>query len=161
MYGRLYLAAVIDLWGRKVIGWSMGGELTAAGVCRALETAVQNRPLREGLIFHSGHGAQYCGKEFRTLLNRLCPSARQSTSRKGNCRGNACAESFFKTLKTELDIFEGNHNLKEVQTGVFEYIEIYYNRCRRHSALGYAVPIALTPNIAASILSDKSGDVQF
>jgi transposase InsO family protein len=62
------------------------------------------------------------------MLNRLCPSARQSMSRKGNCRSNACAESFFKTLKAELDIFDGNHNLKEVQTGVFEYIEIYYNR---------------------------------
>jgi transposase InsO family protein len=83
------------------------------------------------------------------LLNRLCPKVRQSMSRKGNCWDNACAESFFKTLKAELDVLDGNHNFKEVQIGVFEYIEIYYNRCRRHSALGYAIPIALTPNIAA------------
>ena len=83
------------------------------------------------------------------MLNRLCPSVRQSMSRKGNCWDNACAESFFKTLKVELDILEGKHNYKEVQTGVFEYIEVYYNRCRRHSALGYAIPIALTPNTAA------------
>jgi transposase InsO family protein len=147
--GWLYLAVVIDLWDRKVIGWSMGKELTAVCVCRALEMAVKNRPPREGLIFHSDRGVQYCSEEFRTLLNRLCPSARQSMSRKGNCWDNACAESFFKTLKTELDIFDGSYNLKEVKTRVFEYIEIYYNRCRRHSALGYAIPIALTHNIAA------------
>jgi transposase InsO family protein len=83
------------------------------------------------------------------LLKRLCPSARQSMSRKGNCRDNVSTGSFFKTLKTELDIFDGNHNFKEVKRGVFEYIEIYYNRCRRHSALGYAVSIALIPNNAA------------
>jgi transposase InsO family protein len=70
-------------------------------------------------------------------------------SRKGNCWDNACAESFFKTLKWELDILDGKHTKKEVKTGVFEYIEIYYNRHRRHSALGYAIPIALTPNNAA------------
>jgi len=70
-------------------------------------------------------------------------------SKKGNCWDNACAESFFKTLKVELDILYGKHSSKEVKTSIFEYIEIYYNRCRRHSALGYAIPIALTPNVAA------------
>jgi len=149
IFGWLYLTVVIDLWDRKVIGWSMGKELTAGYVCRALEMAVQNRPPREGLIFHSDRGVQYCSEDFRTMLNRLCPSVRQSMSRKGNCWDNACAESFFKTLKAELDILKGNHSFKEVQIGVFEYIEIYYNRCRRHSALGYAIPIALAPNIAA------------
>ena len=147
--GWLYLTVVIDLWDRKVIGWSMGKELTAAYVCRALEMAVKNRPPREGLIFHSDRGVQYCSEDFRAMLKRLCPSVRQSMSRKGNCWDNACAESFFKTLKVELDILAGKHTFKEVQTGVFEYIEAYYNRCRRHSALGYAIPIALTPNIAA------------
>ena len=149
MYGWLYLTVVIDLWDRKVIGWSMGKELTAVHVCRAYEMAVRNRQPREGLIFHSDQGIQYCSEEFRSILTRLCPSVRQSMSRKGNCWDNACAESFFKTLKGELDILEGNHNFKEVQTGVFEYIEIYYNRCRRHSALGYATPIALATNTAA------------
>jgi transposase InsO family protein len=148
-YGRLYLTVVIDLWGRKVIGWSMGRELTAVCVCRALETAVKNRTPREGLIFHSDRGARYCSEEFRTLLTLFCPSVRRSMSREGNRRDNACAESFFKTLKAELDILDGNHNLKEVKIGVFEYIEIYYDRCRRHSTLGYAVPIALTPYNAA------------
>jgi len=70
-------------------------------------------------------------------------------SRKSNVWENACAESFFKTLKRELDILDGKHTKKEVKTGVFEYIEIYYNRCRRHSAIGYATPLALTNNLAA------------
>ena len=147
--GWLYLAVVIDLWDRKVIGWSMSKELTAGYVCGALEMAVKNRLPREGLIFHSDRGVQYCSEEFRSLLKQLCPTVRQSMSRKGNCWDNACAESFFKTLKTELDVLEGKHNFKEVQIRIFEYIEIYYNRCRRHSALGYATPLALTPNIAA------------
>jgi transposase InsO family protein len=145
----LYLAAVIDLWDRKVIGWSIAEDLSAEHVCRAFEMAAMNRPAREGLIFHSDRGVQYCSEEFRMALNRLCPTVRQSMSRKGNCWDNACAESFFKTLKAELDILEGNHSSKEVQTGVFEYIEAYYNRRRRHSALGYAIPIALAPNDAA------------
>jgi len=147
--GWLYLNAVLDLWDRKVIGWSMSEELTAKQTCLALEMAVMNRPPREGLIFHSDRGIQYCSDEFRSTLKRLCPSARQSMSRKGNCWDNACAESFFKTLKTELDILKKGGRVKEVKTAVFEYIEAYYNRCRRHSAIGYAIPIALTPNIAA------------
>jgi transposase InsO family protein len=81
--------------------------------------------------------------------------------RKGNCRDNACAESFFITLKAEQDILDENHNLKKVKTGVFEYIEIYYNRYRRHSALGYAVPIALTPNNAALSAVRKTGGSPF
>ena len=149
IFGWLYLTVVIDLWDRKVIGWSMGKELMTEYVCRALEMAVKNRTPREGLIFHSDRGVQYCSEDFRAMLNRLCPSVRQSMSRKGNCWDNACAESFFKTLKVELNILEGNHNFKEVQTGVFEYIEVYYNRCRRHSTLGYVIPIALAPNNAA------------
>jgi len=147
--GRLYLTVVLDLWDRKVIGWSMSKEMVAEEVSRALNMAVRNRPPREGLIFHSDQGAQYCSEEFRRTLNRLCPSARQSMSRKGDCWDNACAESFFKTLKVELEILSGRYSSYQVQTAVFEYIEVYYNRCRRHSALGYATPLALTNNIAA------------
>jgi transposase InsO family protein len=147
--GWLYLTIVLDLWDRKVIGWSMGKELTAEHVCHALAMAVANRPPRQGLIFHSDQGVQYCSGEFRGMLYRLCPLARQSMSRKGNCWDNACAESFFKTLKTELDILGGGHSSNQVQAAVFEYIEIYYNRYRRHSALGYATPLALTNNPAA------------
>ena len=147
--GWLYLTAVLDLWDRKVIGWSMSEELTAKQTCLALEMAVLNRPPQEGLIFHSDRGIQYCSDEFRSTLKRLCPSVRQSMSRKGNCWDNACAESFFKTIKTELYILKKGGSVREVRTAVFEYIEAYYNRSRRHSAIGYAIPMALTPNIVA------------
>jgi len=147
--GWLYLTAVIDLWDRKVIGWSMAEDLRAKHTCRALEMAVSNRLPREGIIFHSDRGVQYCSAEFRDTLYRLCPTARQSMSRKGNCWDNACAESFFKTLKAELEDYKRRCSKKQIKIAVFEYIEVYYNRCRRHSALGYAIPIALAPNNAA------------
>jgi transposase InsO family protein len=147
--GWLYLTVIIDLFDRKIIGWSMTEDLSARGVCRALAMAAGSRPAREGLIFHSDRGVQYCSEEFRNELNRLCPSVRQSMSRKGNCWDNACAESFFKTLKTELDVSERRYSAKQVKSLVFEYIEIYYNRRRRHSALGYAIPVALTNNFVA------------
>ena len=147
--GWLYLTVVIDLWDRKAIGWSMAEDLAAKHTCRALEMAVSNRPPREGIIFHSDRGVQYCSAEFRDTLYQLCPTARQSMSRKGNCWDNACAESFFKTLKVELDDCTRRCSKKQIKVAIFEYIEIYYNRCRRHSALGYAIPIALTPNNAA------------
>ena len=145
----LYLTIVLDLWDRKVIGWSISREMVAEEISRALIMAVKNRPPREGLIFHSDQGSQYCSEEFRNTLNRLCPSACQSMSQKGNCWDNACAESFFKTLKTELEILNGKYHSSQVQTAVFEYIEVYYNRCRRHSALGYATPLAYKSNIVA------------
>jgi transposase InsO family protein len=147
--GWLYLTVVIDLWDRKVIGWSIAENLTAKYVCMALAMAVLNRPPREGLIFHSDRGVQYCSDEFRQSLYRLIPTARQSMSRKGNCWDNACAESFFKTLKIELDDLKRRCSKKQVKISVFEYIEAYYNRRRRHSALGYAIPIALPHNVAA------------
>jgi transposase InsO family protein len=127
----------------------MSEDLTAEPVSRALIMAVGNRPPGEGLIFHSDRGVQYCSGEFRSTLYRLCPTVRQSMSRKGNCWDNACAESFFSTLKKELAELERRCDKKQIKTAVFEYIEIYYNRCRRHSALGYAIPLALTNNIAA------------
>ena len=147
--GWLYLTMILDLWDRKVIGWSLSEELTAEPVSRALVMAVGNRQPREGLIFHSDRGVQYCSGEFRSTLYRLCPTVRRSMSRKGNCWDNACAESFFSTLKAELEELERRCDKKHLKTAVFEYIEIYYNRCRRHSALGYATPLALTNNSAA------------
>jgi len=147
--GWLYLTIILDLWDRKVIGWSISKDLKSKSVCAALEMAVGNRLPREGLIFHSDRGVQYCSDNFIKTLKRLCPRVRQSMSRKGNCWDNACAESFFKTLKVELDYLNGNYSHKEVKLAIFEYIEIYYNRCRRHSALGYAIPVALTNNFAA------------
>jgi len=147
--GWLYLATILDLFDRKVIGWSMGRNMASGLVCRALDMAVCNRPPCERLIFHSDQGVQYCSEEFRTTLTKHCPTVRQSMSRKGNCWDNACAESFIKTLKVELEVLEGRHSAKQVRASVFEYIETYYNRSRRHSAIGYAIPIALTSNIAA------------
>ena len=134
---------------RKTIGWSLSNDLAAKHVCRALEMAVGNRLPCEGLIFHSDRGVQYCSEEFRNMLYRLCPTVRQSMSRKGNCWDNACAESFFKTIKIELDDLKRRFSKKRIKISVFEYIEVYYNRRRRHSALGYAIPIALTHNVAA------------
>jgi len=147
--GWLYLTVVIDLYDRKVIGWSIGEDLTAKQVCFAFMMAALNRPARKGLIFHSDRGVQYCSDEFRKTLYRLCPTALQSMSRKGNCWDNACAESFFKTIKIELDDLKRRCSKKQIKTAVFEYIEVYYNRRRRHSALGYAIPIALTHDIVA------------
>jgi transposase InsO family protein len=148
--GWLYLTVIIDLWDRKVIGWNIAPNLLAENICAAFRMAVLNRPPRIGLIFHSDRGVQYCSELFRITLKHLCLTVQQSMSRKGNCWDNACAESFFKTLKQELPIFNGRNSKQEVKTKVFEYIEIYYNRCRRHSALGYAIPVALTSNKIAA-----------
>jgi transposase InsO family protein len=147
--GWLYLTVVLDLWDRKVIGWAFSDDMAAVHICEALKMALGNRAPREGMLFHSDRGVQYCSSEFRETLTRLCPSVRQSMSRKGNCWDNACAESFFKTLKWELDVLEGRHTKGQVRTAVFEYIEIYYNKKRRHSALGYATPVALITSKAA------------
>ena len=147
--GWLYLTVIIDLWDRKVAGWAMTDSLAAGCVCQAFLMAFSHRSVQEGLLFHSDRGVQYCSEEFRRTLKGKCPTARQSMSRKGDCWDNACAESFFKTLKTELDVLEGRHSRKEVKAAVFEYIEIYYNRSRRHSALGYATPAALSNSIPA------------
>jgi transposase InsO family protein len=140
--GWLYLTVILDLWDRKAIGWSIADNMRTETICRALKMAVGNRPPREGLIFHSDRGVQYCCELFTGDLKSYCPTVRRSMSRKGDCWDNACAETFFKTLKWELDIPWKKQTKQEVKVKVFEYIEVYYNRCRRHSALGYARPIA-------------------
>jgi transposase InsO family protein len=147
--GWQYLTVIIDLWDRKVIGWNIADDLGTENVCKALDMAVLNRAPRKDMLFHSDRGVQYCSELFRITLISYCSDVRQSMSRKGNCWDNACVESFFKTLKWELDILDGKHSKKEVMAGVFEYIKIYYNRRRRHSAIVYATPLALTNKIAA------------
>jgi transposase InsO family protein len=142
--GWVYLTVIIDLWDRKVIGGAFGNDLGAGHVCGALGMAYGNRRAAVGLIFHSDRGVQYCAQSFRDRLKELCPLVRQSMSRKGNCWDNAGGESFFKTLKRELEVLEGRHSKAQVKAAVFEYIEIYYNQKRRHSALGYATPVGLT-----------------
>jgi transposase InsO family protein len=146
--GWLYLCVIIDLWDRKVIGWSLATDMSAVHTVRALVMAAINRKPQHGLIFHSDRGIQYCSVEFRDALRHACPTVRQSMSRKGNCWDNACAESFFKTLKRELDGLGGRSTRKQVQLAVFEYIEVYYNRIRRHSTLGYRTPVAVSKSVA-------------
>jgi putative transposase len=106
----------------------------------ALAMAVKNRPPEDGLIFHSDRGVQYCAQSFREALRETCPSVRQSMNRKGNCRDNACAESFFKTLKWELETLDGKHSEPDVRQSVFFYIDAYYNRISIHSVLDYVSP---------------------
>jgi len=139
--GWVYLTVVLDLYDRKVIGWALSaGMQTAETTISALQMAVKNRTPEEALIFHSDRGVQYCAQSFRALLGEHCPSVRQSMSRKGNCWDNACAESFFKTLKRELETLEGKQSASEVRQSVFFYIEAYYNRIRIHSVLDYVAP---------------------
>ena len=141
LFGWLYLTVIIDLFDRKIIGWSFSTSLeTAHTTVAALVMAFKNREAKGNLIFHSDRGIQYCAKVFCDRLKELCPTVRQSMSRKGDCWDNACAESFFKTLKVELETLEGKHSEAEVRQSVFMYIEAYYNRVRLHSALDYNAP---------------------
>lgn len=136
--GWMYLAVIIDLFSRRVVGWSLGDRMTADLVCSALDRAVEERKPGPGLIFHSDRGSQYASRPFRRRLWRY--RMVQSMSRKGNCWDNAVAESFFATLKKELVrdyVFESR---AAARSAVFEYIEVFYNRQRAHSLLNYATP---------------------
>ena len=136
--GWLYLATVIDLYSRKVVGWSMSRNMKASLVCNALNMALVNRGYPEGVLFHSDRGSQYCSYAFRDILDEY--QFVQSMSRKGNCWDNAVAESFFKSLKTEAtDDIEFN-TIEEAKRVVFDYIEVYYNRQRMHSSIQYQIP---------------------
>lgn len=138
--GWLYLAVIVDLYSRKVVGWSLSERMTADLVCNALDAAVLARRPPPGLIFHSDRGSQYASKAFRRRLWRY--RMRQSMSRKGNCWDNAVAESFFATLKKELVRSRTFNTRIEARAEIFEYIEVFYNRRRGHSLLGYASPAA-------------------
>lgn len=134
--GFVYLTTVIDLYDRKCIGWSISdGMSTEETSLAAWKMALKNRSVSKGLIFHSDRGVQYACEKFANTLNSYKMITR-SMSRKGNCWDNAVAESFFKTLKTE-QIY-GNKLVSKAQMkmNLFEYIEIWYNRERRHSAIG-------------------------
>ena len=139
--GWLYLTVVVDLADRKVIGWSLSQTMkTADTVTPAWKMAVKNRPITTELIFHSDRGVQYACHEFKNIL-KAYPMVKQSMSRKGNCWDNAVAESFFKTLKTELTYLAAPTTVAETKVDVFEFIEIWYNRKRMHAALGYLTPV--------------------
>jgi len=138
--GWLYLAVVLDLHSRQVVGWAMSDRMKAALVCDALRMALFRRGMPRGVIVHSDRGSQYCSGAFHALLSKhalVC-----SMSRRGDCYDNACAESFFHSLKVELTHGERYLTREQARHEVFEYIETYYNRIRRHSALGHISPAA-------------------
>lgn len=133
--GFLYLTTVIDLYDRKCIGWSLShGMSTEETTLAAFKMAVGNRQPEKGLIFHSDRGIQYASKVFANMLGSY-KTIKRSMSRKGNCWDNAVAESFFKTLKTEQVYGNKLISKQQMKLELFEYIEIWYNRKRRHSAL--------------------------
>ena len=136
--GWLYLAVTIDLFNRRVIGWAMDRWINRWLVMRALNMAIKNGTLKPGLIHHSDRGVQYACQDFQALLEANCIEC--SMSRKGDCWDNAVAESFFHTLKVEL-IHDRNYKTRqEAKKDIFQYIEVFYNRQRRHSYLGYLSP---------------------
>ncbi|MCU7862641.1 MAG: IS3 family transposase [Candidatus Thiodiazotropha sp. (ex Lucinoma borealis)] len=137
--GWLYLAVVIDLYSRQVLGWAMGDRNNAKLVQDALTMAVWRRGKVDSVIVHSDQGSTYASSDYQELLKAnalVC-----SMSRKGECLDNAVAESFFGTLKTELVDHEDYRSKEEAKKSLFEYIEIFYNRRRRHSYLGYISPV--------------------
>jgi putative transposase len=136
--GWLYLAVIIDLYSRAVIGWSMNSRMTAELTCKALQMALLRRGRPKNVIVHSDRGSQYCSTAYRNLIAKH--QLIQSMSRKGNCWDNAVAESFFHTLKVELLKDEPLTDRVTLQQQVFEYIEVDYNKTRRHSAIGYLSP---------------------
>lgn len=136
--GWLYLATVIDLFSRQVVGWSMDKRMTRNLVINALTMAIGQRKPKPGLIFHSDRGSQYCSHEFQKLL--LENQMQSSMSRKGNCWDNAVSESFFGSLKTERVFFKSYATREDARKDVVDYIEMFYNSKRRHSYLGYMSP---------------------
>lgn len=145
--GWLYLAVVIDLYSRLVVGWAMAERMTAELAFDALQMALWRRRLPKGVIFHSDRGSQYCSTRYQGLLAQhelVC-----SMSAKGNCYDNACAESFFHTMKVEVVHGERFVTREKMRQTIFEYIEVDYNRNRRHSANGHISPEAFEAKLVA------------
>ncbi len=136
--GWLYLAAVEDLYTRKIVGWSTSNRLTTDLVTGALKRAIDQELPAAGLLAHSDRGSQYASEAYQWLLQAHGITC--SMSRKGNCWDNAPMESFFATLKKELIHLEDYATREEARRSLFEYIELFYNRVRRHSALGFMSP---------------------
>jgi transposase InsO family protein len=142
--GWLYVATVLDLFSRRIMGLAMSERITAALVSQALQQALIHRAPPANLLHHSDKGAQYTSKQFLNLLkaNHIIPSM----SGTGNCFDNAAMESFYHTLKTEHVYFESYKSRQEAQRSIFEYVEVFYNRKRRHSTLGYCAPMVFEEN---------------
>ena len=137
--GWLFLAVIVDLFSRQVVGWSMDERMTKELTLSALKMGLQRRKPPKGLLHHSDRGSQYASAAYRKLLEAR--GAVCSMSRKGNCWDNAVVESFFHTLKTELVHHECFETRDEARRKIFEWIEVFYNRQRLHSALGYKAPV--------------------
>ena len=134
----MYLAVIIDLYSRSIIGWAMEATMSRQLVCKALIMALHRRRFPHGVLFHSDRGSQYCSHDYQSMLKKyglIC-----SMSRKGNCWDNAVVESFFHTLKTELIYTEKYITRENAKESISHYIEIYYNCIRRHSFLGFVAP---------------------
>jgi putative transposase len=136
--GWLYLAILLDLYSRAVVGWAMGARLTEELTQHALQMALHRRQPKPGLLHHSDRGSQYAANAYQQRLRAA--GIRGSMSRRGNCWDNACVESFFGTLKRELIHHRQYHTREEAKQEIFEYLEVFYNRQRRHSTLGYRSP---------------------
>jgi len=137
--GWLYLAGILDLCFKRIVGWSMGDRLTRELSIKALKQALKRRDIERGLIIHSDRGVQYACHDYVNLVAGR--KLTQSMSGKGNCYDNAAMESFFKTLKTELTYWQRYKTREEAKKSIFEYIESYYNRKRMHSSIGYMSPV--------------------
>lgn len=137
--GWLYLAVVIDLYSRKVVGWSMSKNMKASLVNDALSMALWSRKPGKGLIWHTDRGSQYASDSHRLLIAQH--QIKQSMSRKGDCWDNAVSESFFHSLKTELVHHEKYKTKEEARLSILEYIEVFYNRVRLHSYNNYMSPV--------------------
>jgi putative transposase len=137
--GWLYLAAIMDLYSRRIVGWAMQDNLGTSIVLRALDMALVHRQPSKGLLHHSDRGSQYASTAYQRVLadgGITC-----SMSRRGNCYDNAAMESFFHSLKGELIHRQRFYTRDHARTAIFEYIEAFYNRTRRHSSIGYVSPM--------------------
>ena len=137
--GWLYLAAILDVFNRAIVGWATSSRANEELVHRALTNALHQHNVAPGLIFHSDRGSQFASDAFKELLKQQ--QITQSMSAKGNCYDNAITESFFSRLKNERVCFEKYLTRQQAHSSLFEYIEIFYNRKRRHSAIGFMAPL--------------------
>jgi putative transposase len=137
--GRLYLASILDLCTRKIVGWRLGERMTVELVLGALDDANKAEQPKKGLLHHSDRGSQYASTDYRNKLASY--KMRASMSRKGNCYDNACIESFHSILKKELVYCTKFFTKQQAYNEIFQYIELFYNRKRIHGALGYMSPV--------------------
>lgn len=144
-----YLATVKDLFSKEIVGWAVASTMTRDLAINALDAAIKKQRPPAGLIHHSDRGVQYCSKDYQAILAKnkmVC-----SMSRKGNCYDNASAESFFSAIKNELIYLNKFKTRQEARDAIFDYIEIFYNRKRRHQSLNYMTPVEYLKQYYASL----------